>query len=274
MAGCTSGADDSVVANESLVTEPAPFTVTFIGDSHADHEGNAHGTFGYLGEHLKELMASRRVPFSLYAASGSSPMWWFDETSTQAATWGYSQTAATPSRRRCYRGHQEGTCVPKLGVLLSPRPSLFVIEQGTNLLGRSTSDIANQVRTMISETSGKADACLWVAAPNARASVHSQASQDQLWQIIRANASPSCFVYDSRFLPRTDGSGRPVLDVHGDPIIDVPLPYSPGAGNDGEHLGMQAAGKWAEGVALVIDILRERAHRAPASESDPTSSDH
>jgi hypothetical protein len=40
--------------------------------------------------------------------------------------------------------------------------------------------------------------------------------------------------------------------------MDVPLPYSPDANNDGEHLGMVAAGKWAEGVARMIDFVRSR----------------
>jgi hypothetical protein len=39
-------------------------------------------------------------------------------------------------------------------------------------------------------------------------------------------------------------------------MMDVPLPYSPDANNDGEHLGMTAAGKWAEGVAQMITFIR------------------
>jgi hypothetical protein len=242
------------VASEALAT--SAFTVTYIGDSHSDYEGNAPGTFGYLGYHLVERMAADHVPFSLYAASGSAPIWWFDDTPTQAATWGYTQTAPNPPRRTCHRGSKAGTCVPKLGVLTAQRSSLFVIEQGTNLLGRSASDIGQEIDKTLAAIAGKVDACLWVGAPNARTSVHSQASQDQLWQLVRSKAAPTCAVYDSRFLPRVDASGRPVLDAAGNLVMDVPLPYSPDANNDGEHLGKEAAGKWADGVALMIEHLR------------------
>jgi hypothetical protein len=258
LSACGDPEPSSSVEHEALAT--GTFSVTYIGDSHSDYEGNPHATFGFLGEHVKELMAGDGVPLSLFAASGSSPVWWFDDTQTQAATWGYTQTSSSPPRRRCFRGHQEGTCVPKLAAITSPRPSLFVIQQGTNLLGRSTTDITNQVRTMLHQIAGKTDACLWVGAPNARLTVHSKESQDQLWSIIKATASPSCAVYDSRFLPRTDGTGRPVLDPDGNLIMDVPLPYAPGAGDDGEHLSAQAAGKWAQGVALMIEVLRPRVH--------------
>jgi hypothetical protein len=258
--GCSSAERGESASTDDLTAAPPAFQVTYVGDSHSDYEGNAYGTFGFLGQHLKELMAADQIPLSMFAASGSSPVWWFDDTSTQAATWGYTQTVAAPPRRTCLRGSKSGTCVPKLGVLTAGHPSLFVIEQGTNLLGRSASDITQQIRTMLRQIAGKAGACLWVGAPNARLDVHSRESQDQLWQLIRDTASPTCFTYDSRFLPRTDASGHPVLDVQGNLIVDVPLPYSPDANHDGEHLGMQSAGKWAQGVAQMIELIRSRQH--------------
>jgi hypothetical protein len=112
---------------------------------------------------------------------------------------------------------------------------------------------------MLQQIAGKVDACLWVGAPNARTSVHSQASQDALWKLIQQHAAPTCTAYDSRFLPRTDAAGHPVLDEQGDLIMDVPLPYSPDANDDGEHLGTGAAGQWAHGVALMIEHLRATA---------------
>ncbi len=110
----------------------ADFRVTYIGDSHSDYGGNAHASFGFLGEHVVERMTASGIPISLFAASASSPNWWFDDTPTQAATWGYTQTSPTPPRRSCSRGGQSGPCVPKLSAILSDHPSLFVIEQGTN----------------------------------------------------------------------------------------------------------------------------------------------
>jgi hypothetical protein len=232
------------------------FTLAYIGDSHSDYFGNRRGAFGFLGQHVTELAQAQAIPLSLFAASGSMPNWWLDGASTQAATWGYTQTAASPAKKTCSRGSKTGTCVPKLSVVLNGHPSLFVIEQGTNLLGRSASDVTQQIRTTLAQIAGKADACLWVGAPNARTSVHPQQSQDALWKLIHDEASASCFTYDSRFLPRSDAAGEPVLDDRGNLIIDVPLPYSPDANNDGEHLGMTAAGRWAEGVFQMIEFIR------------------
>jgi hypothetical protein len=264
----TTSSSGEALATGALATSDA-FTVTYIGDSHSDYEGNAVGAFGYLGYHLKELMAQDGIPLSLYAASGSSPAWWFDDAPVQAATWGYSQTVPDPPRTTCRRGSKTGTCVPKLGVLTSKHPKLFVIEQGTNLLGLADASIKSQIQKMLQQIAGKVDACLWVAAPNARTSVHSQASQDALWKLVHDNAAPTCTVYDSRFLPRTDATGQPVLDAQGNLIMDVPLPYSPDANNDGEHFGKVAAGKWAEGVALMIEHLRPA---AAADDPPPDSS--
>ena len=221
----------TVVAT-STPTSPTSgaYHVVYIGDSHSDYAGNARGTFGFLGQHLTELMQADGIPLSLFAASGSIPSWWLDDAAEQAATYGYTQTSSSPARRSCSHSGKTGTCVPKLGAILADHPSLFVIEQGTNLLGRS--DARQQVRSLVAAIDGKADACLWVGAPNASTSVHSQASQDQLWQIIQQEAGSKCTVLDSRFFP-----------------------YSPDANNDGEHLGMAAAGKWAEAVAAKIEAL-------------------
>jgi hypothetical protein len=246
--GCTTAAEPAASTEADLA---AP-VVTTIGDSHSDYEGNAVGAFGYFGYHLRELMTGAGNDYALYAASGSSPTWWFDDTAVQAATWGYSQSVTFPARTTCHRGSKSGPCVPKLGVVTQKRPHLFVIEQGTNLLGLSSASITQQINKLLQQIAGKVDACLWVGAPNARTNVHSPASQDELWQLIRTNAGATCTVYDSRFVPRTDATGHPVLDAHGDLIMDVPLPYSPDANDDGEHLGKVAAGKWAEGVALMI----------------------
>ncbi len=237
------------------------YQVDFIGDSHSDYYGNARGAFGFLGQHLKELMAAKGYSFALYGASGSSPYWWFDNTPTQAAFWGYTQTSPTPKQRTCTkytsRSARTGTCVPKLSVILANLPDLFIIEQGTNLLGMSSSSIIQQINQMTHDIQNKTRTCLWVGAPNARTSVHSQSSQNTLWDLINTYASKYCYVYDSRFLPRTDSFGKPLHDARGNLIIDVPLPYSPDANNDGEHLGMSAAGKWAEGVAMMVDYIQQ-----------------
>jgi hypothetical protein len=248
------------VVNVVPATPGGSFRVAYIGDSHSDFEGNARGAFGFLGQRVTELMAEANIPLSLYAASGSFPNWWLDDAPEQVATLGYTQTSTSPPRRSCSHGGRPGTCVPKLAAILADTPSLFVIEQGTNLLGRNASDITAQIQHTLQQISGKASACLWVGAPNARTSVHSQQSQDDLWRLIHDNASPTCVTYDSRFLPETDASGQPILDDKGDLIVDVPLPYSPDRNNDGEHFGMDAAGKWATGVAQMIESIR-RGHK-------------
>ncbi len=233
----------------------ADFRVTYIGDSHSDYGGNAHASFGFLGEHVVERMTASGIPISLFAASASSPNWWFDDTPTQAATWGYTQTSPTPPRRSCSRGGQSGPCVPKLSAILSDHPSLFVIEQGTNLFGRSRADVTNQIKTMLRQIEGKTDACLWLGAPNASTSAHSQESQDELWQLIAEHAGGRCFVMDSRMMPRVDASGVVVHDAQGNLVMDVPLPYG---GSDGEHFAAAGAGKWADGVATMIEFIRDK----------------
>jgi hypothetical protein len=233
------------------------FRVTYIGDSHSDFEGSG-GSFGILGAKVNDRLTAQGASVALFAASSSAPNWWFDETSEQAATWGYTQTVASPPRRTCTRGSKTGTCVPKLNAILSERPSLFVIEQGSNLLGRSSADISNQVRTMLREIEGKADSCLWLGAPTASTSQYSEDTQEQLWQLISQNAAPTCYVYDSRFVPRTDGSGAPVMDAQGNLVMDVPLPYG---GSDGIHFSSPGATKWAAGVGTMIDWIRTRSNR-------------
>lgn len=230
LAACAPDASEDDAAAGAAVTGSSAFHVVYIGDSHSDYEGNARGTFGFLGQHVAELMRAQGISFSLYAASGSTPSWWLDGAPTQAATYGYTQTSSSPARETCTHGSRTGTCVPKLSTVLANHPRLFVIEQGTNLLGRS--DARQQVRSMVAAIDGKVDACLWIGAPNARTSVHSQASQDQLWNIIQEEAGAKCATLDSRFFP-----------------------YSPDANDDGEHLGMHAAGKWAEAVAQRIAEL-------------------
>lgn len=231
------------------------FSVNYIGDSHSDYAGNRRGTFGFLGERLKELMKERGFSFSLYAASGSVPSWWTLGQSTQAATWGYTQTASFPPMKTCFRGNKKGTCVPKLDAILKSFPDLIVIEQGTNMLGYSSAKVASQVNGILAQVNGKAKSCLWVAAPRARTTVHSESSQQQLIKLIKGYASQKCHVYDSRFLPATDSLGNISLDGNGNPVMGASLPYSPDSNNDGEHLSMSAAGKWATGVDQVIRYL-------------------
>lgn len=228
------------------------FRVTYIGDSHSDFEGSG-GSFGVLGYRVSQHLAAEGVPLALFAASSSAPNWWFDDTSDQAATWGYTQTVSSPARRTCTRGSKTGTCVPKLSDILAERPSLFVIEQGTNLLGRGSADITNQVRKMIQAIDGKVDRCLWVSAPRASTSQYAPSEIEDVYRIISANASPRCTVYDSRFLPRTDASGTPVLDAEGKLVIDVPLAYD---GSDGVHFRAEPARRWGDGVAMMIDWMR------------------
>jgi hypothetical protein len=195
-----------------------------IGDSHSDYAGNKRGTFGFFGQHMVELLSSK-FDFSLYAASGSSPIWWFPETPSQAATWGYTQTAKFPLQRACRRGSKLAPCVPKLDVLLASIPDLFIVQQGTNMLGNPNA--ATQVKRMM-ELIGKTKS-IWVGAPNARPNVHSVMSQDRLRDAIKSNV-PNFF--DSRFFQ-----------------------YSPDANNDGEHLSMKAAGLWAEKAAKAVEEL-------------------
>ena len=231
--------------------------VTYIGDSHSDFEGSG-GSFGVLGfkvnEHLKEL----GLNVAIFAASSSAPNWWFDDTSDQAATWGYTQTVSEPARRTCSRSGRSAPCVPKLSAILSERPSLFIIEQGSNLLGRTTGDITNQIRTMLAKIDGKVDACLWLGAPTARASKFSEDSQEELWQLISQHAAPTCYVYDSRFVPRAGANGEPELDAQGNLVMDEPLPYS---GSDGLHFDSAGANKWAKGVNIMIDWVRKKTSR-------------
>ena len=241
-----------------VVTNPRNYLITVIGDSHSDYYGNARGSFGFFGQHLNELITAAGYEFSLFAASGSNPTWWFDATPVQAALWGYTQTADSPAEKTCTKNGKSGTCVPKLSPILSAKPKLFVIEQGTNLLGYSKASITQQITQMVQTVSAKAGICLWVGAPNARTDVHPRADQNQLWALIRQYASKNCYVYDSRFLPETDSKGNPILDKSGNLIMDVPLPYTPDANNDGEHLGMTAAGEWAQGVALTIEHIIQK----------------
>lgn len=234
------------------------YRVTYIGDSHSDFEQSG-GSFGTLGYRVAQRLAEENVPLALFAASSSAPNWWLDGTSEQAATWGYTQTVSTPARRTCTRGSKTGPCVPKLSAILSERPSLFVIEQGSNLFGRTTADVTNQVRSMIHQIDDKVDACLWVAAPTARTDQASTSEQEDVFRIISANAAPRCYVYDSRFLPRTDEAGKPVLDASGNLVMDVPMPYAESHG-DGVHFGAAAGARWGDGVMIMIDWIRSRGH--------------
>ncbi len=241
-------------ATEGGVAPGGDFRVTYIGDSHSDFEGSG-GSFGVLGYRVSQHLAAEGIPLALFAASSSAPNWWFDDTPDQAATWGYTQTVPSPARRTCTRGSKTGACVPKLSEILAERPSLFVVEQGTNLLGRSAADVTNQVRRMVQALDGKTDLCLWLGPPRASASQYSPSEIEEVFQIISANAAPRCTVYDSRFLPRTDASGAPVLDAEGKLVIDVPLAYD---GSDGVHFRAEPARRWGDGVSAMIDWLRQR----------------
>jgi len=229
------------------------FKVTFIGDSHSDWEGNARGAFGFLGQHLKELETGKGYVYQHFGASGSIPLWWFDDTAVKGAPYGYTQFSATaPKPAACGKL----PCVPKLSVVLAQTPDIFIVEQGTNLMGFSDSYVIAQVKKMATLAASKARTCLWLGAPNAALKAHPQSEQDHTFALLSANSSP-CYFYDSRFSP----SG---VDANGKPIMSKPLPY---VGRDGEHfldavppasfVG-QSAGTWAEGVALYVEYIKAR----------------
>ncbi len=208
-------------------------TVILIGDSHSDFEGNRRGTFGFFSQHLKELSdAQTQKDFRVFAASSSRPDWWLDRTAKVSARWGYTQTSQLPSRVSCGRG----VCVPKLSqIQKNIFPDLIIIEQGTNMFGLSDATNVQQITELAQLAQAHAKKCLWLGAPSADKKVYSQASQDKLWKLISSTAGKYCQVYDSR----------------------IGVPYSPDANHDGVHLGMAAAGRWAENVFTVVQRLFE-----------------
>jgi hypothetical protein len=219
-----------------------------IGDSHSDFKSAAYrGDFGFFGQRLKELLDGKGYDTSLYAASNSTPKWWFDGINRTTTTWGATEAIGnnqpfTP------------TNVRKLDYIFperKPPVDLVVIEQGTNMLGKDEEDNSKQITGFVDRLRSKAKACLWVGAPRYPPQIYPEKQQTALWDLIQKHEKPKngWFVYNSRFQPNRDETGKPVF------ITD--FKYCARNKKDKEHLCMEAASKWAEGVSLMIGYIHD-----------------
>jgi len=228
------------------------YQVVVIGDSHSDWHDEPQPGFGYFGVHLGEQLRMHGYDYTLFAASGSSPVWWYGGRTMQTCN-GYTQTSELPKIRSYKRGIKTCFYVPHLKEILSTRrPDLLVIEQGTNLFPEKGGYIdKKQIEEMMNQVRSKAKAYLWVGAPRYREDVHPENQQVALWNLIKGRADKNgWYSYDSRFQPSLD-------PATGKPVFVTPFEYCPRSKSDTEHLCAKAAGKWAEGVSLMIDFIHK-----------------
>jgi hypothetical protein len=231
------------------------YRIVIVGDSHSDFLSG--DDFGIFSKRLLKILADNKYETSLYAASGSIPDWRIEKRVRSTQPLGATVVVAgkKPSAPEF---------VPHLTEIFAEQESpvdLVVIEQGTNLLDpkRKTMNIANakQIGALVQALSRNAKALLWVGAPRYPDRVYKKEQQDNLSKAIEENMKgENRYVYDSRFQPNLDTSGKIVF------VAD--FKYCPRVyknKEDPEHLCLKAAEAWATGVGMMIDYIHNRTEK-------------
>jgi len=235
------------------------YRVVIIGDSHSEFLSGCE--YGIFGARLLEILKAKKYETSLYAASGSSPIWWTDKVKRSSKTMG--ATVEVDGKR------ETPSFVPKLADIFRQQKlpvDLVVIEQGTNLLDekRIQTDIPNpgQIKALVVAVAPKTNALLWVGAPNYPEEVFNKKQQEALWIAIKDNVKgEKCHVYDSRFQPTPNADGQPVpSDYCGITSVKDGKIHI-----DSVHLCAKAAIAWADGVGLMIDQIHNKSTDAAST---------
>ena len=213
------------------ITTAAP-RVLFIGDS------LSCGPFGEaVQQHLARKFGPKNV--AAYASCGSSPENWVPGEPAFYTKCGYRQV--TPDRPPIFRTFANGkppraTLTPKVDALVRRhRPTIIVVQQGTNWMDRNLSDaeISNHTDDFIRAARAPwVRQIVWIAPPDHSAL---RKTQGRIHRLINEAARRDRFdVIDSRQLTR----------------------YVPGkTGGDGVHYNSESSRAWA---ARVNDILDTR----------------
>lgn len=218
--------------NKPSVQTTTATRVLFIGDS------LSCGAFGEaVQQHLARKFGPKNV--AAYASCGSSPENWVPGEPAFYTKCGYRQV--TSDRPPIYRTFVNGkppraTLTPKVDALVRRhRPTIIVVQQGTNWMDRSLSDaeIANHTDDFIRAARAPwVKQIVWIAPPDHSAL---RKTQGRIHRLINEAARRDRFeVIDSRQLTT----------------------YVPGkTGGDGVHYNNESSRAWA---ARINDILDTR----------------
>ncbi|MFL6529400.1 MAG: SGNH/GDSL hydrolase family protein [Chthoniobacterales bacterium] len=223
-------------ANPPHEAPPAQTRVMLIGDSLS---------VGAFGEAVQQHLASRFGPQNVmaFASCGSSPENWLADQPSFYTPCGYREV--TPDRPPIYRDFNNGhkprrTLTPKVeGLVRRYRPSVVVVQQGTNWMDRNLTDteIANFTDRFIRAARAPGvRQIIWIEPPDSSAL---RKRQDRIHRLIQAAARRDNFeVIDSRELTH----------------------YVPGkTGGDGIHYNNDSSRAWAAKLNPLLDIrLRGR----------------
>ena len=224
------------VAEGPRTTSTGTTRVLMIGDS------LSVGAFGEsVQQHLAKKFGPRNV--AAYASCGSSPENWLPSEAAFYTKCGYRE--ATPDRRPLLRQWSNGrrpraTLTPKVDALVRRhRPTIVVVQQGTNWMDRNLSDaeISNFTDRFIRAARAPwVKQIVWIAPPDHSAL---RKTQGRIHRLINDAARRDGFeVIDSRQLTR----------------------YVPGkTGGDGVHYNNESSRAWATRINAALDTrLRGR----------------
>lgn len=197
--------------------------ILFIGDSHA---------IGLFGRELFSRLQTKYPATELYfyAVCGSSPSWWVNGHETKCGYWQLD-----------FSGHEIKTIqapTPDLNVLLHTiKPSLIIVEQGTNLIKFNSADVKQEVTQLIDFIKAITPAkIVWVGPPDARA-YSKKAIKSTFLSIseVCTVQRPKIALIDSRRLTRYPKSAKDGIHYNG---IEGQIQHT----------------KWANEVAKVINF--------------------
>jgi hypothetical protein len=192
-----------------------------------------------FGEMVQQHLASRYGPQNVmaFASCGSSPENWLTDEPSFYTHCGYREV--TPDRAPVYRdfvnGHRpRSTVTPKVeGLVRRYRPTVVVVQQGTNWMDRNLSDaqISNFIDRFIRAVRAPGvQQIVWIAPPDSAAF---RTRQDRIHRLISAAARRDNFeVIDSRTLTHY---------VRGK------------TGGDGIHYNTESSRAWAAKINPLLD---------------------
>lgn len=179
------------------------------------------------------------------ASCGSRPRDWSKSQPRYSTNCGYYDLSTSRREELKYRDAlKKPHATPKLSELLEEeKPSVLVIQQGTNMFGDLSSPVKleaarMELRVLLDEAFATRPAprhCLWIAPPDT--SKWSSEEEDRMYHFIADEVSARCRILDSRTVTR--------------------YPVKPGLIADGIHydqtwLGRSQQDNWSEAIAAQL----------------------